>query len=149
MLMMDRIFFKGVYENKGGNASKETGSLNNGYNSLCCTIYSFCSIHSSLYLLIPYPYLAPHHPSFSQLISTHFEAGGRWAPSQAFTTGLLFTLPGVRRWAPGQTFITSRLFIFPEARDKRAPGLHIYDWTLVCISRSAPRYKNQQQKQGK
>ena len=37
------------------------------------------------------------------------------------------------------------LFTFPEARDKWTPGLHIYDRTPVYISRSAPRYKNQQQ----
>ena len=75
------------------------------------------------------------------------EARDRWAPGWAFTTGLLFTLPGVRRrWAPGWTFITSALFTFPKAREKWAPGLHIYDRTPVYVSRSAPQYKNQQQK---
>ena len=75
------------------------------------------------------------------------EAGDKWSPAFAFTTGLQFTLPGVRKkWAPGWTFITSPLFTFPEARDKRALELHIYDQTPVYISRSAPRYENQQQK---
>ena len=53
---------------------------------------------------------------------------------------------GEKKMGSGWTFITSPLFTFPEARDKRALGLHIYDRTPIYISRSAPRYENQQQK---
>ena len=49
-----------------------------------------------------------------------------------------------KKMGSSRTFITSPLFTFPEARDKQMPGLHIYDQTHVYISRSAPRYKNQQ-----